>query len=307
MTQPIRLSARILQQRTEWPPHLLDHLQQVLLMNRCLLLSHLPRRVPRVLVLLLDKQQRSIVLLAVQMGGRILSINILLVDQYLTLRTTNSTTDRTRDSDAPTISVDSFDEESQSVSSDSTVMAVERPLLKTSALETPMSTSRRSLSSTSTAATVLQVSQRTDKTSGRRNAADFFQVPDRSTLSPSRSNPNLYQPTGEPLSGNSLGRREFKRSSSVLPPSPPYIQHDSRVTTSMLNVHINRLGEIGRKAAKTHFSHSNSSSRNNSGSSNCSEAPKETSACSKWKGLCEYSTDCPPSTSNFFFQLSNEV
>lgn len=164
------------------------------------------------------------------------------------------------------MSIDSFDDESQSVSSDSTVTAIERPLLKTSALATPMSTSRRSLSSASTAATVLQVSQwevlirssilnyknisfqvsqRTDDTPGRRHA-DFF----RGVLSPSRSNPNLYQPMAEiaPGSGSTLSRRETTRSSSMLPPPPPYNHVDARVNTYSLIIKTNfkNLGQVWR-------------------------------------------------------------
>jgi hypothetical protein len=128
------------------------------------------------------------------------------------------------------MSLDSFEEESQSVSSDSTVTAVEKPLLKTNALSTPMNTSRRSLSSASTAATILQVSQRTDETPGRIHA-DFFRGSGRLPLSPSRSNPNLYQQTENiQMESASLSRRESARSSSTLPPPPPYI-HDSRVST----------------------------------------------------------------------------
>lgn len=127
------------------------------------------------------------------------------------------------------MSVDSFDDESQSVSSDSnsTITAVEKPLLKTNALATPVSASRRSLSSVSTAATILQVSQRTDETPGRRHA-DYFRGSGRLQLSSARSNPNLYEQQDMPIeSGSTLTRRETNRSSSMLPPPPPY---DTRVS-----------------------------------------------------------------------------
>jgi hypothetical protein len=149
-------------------------------------------------------------------------------------------------------------------------------LLKTSALgNTPMSASRRSLSSASTAATILQVSQRTDETPGRH--ADFLRGSGRLASTSARSNPNLYQEDIPMDSAATLSRRESARSSSMLPPPPPYV-HDSRVSLLFFSKTILLfIGEVRGKTSTTHVLISNHTKRHDSCCANCLKTLAKTS------------------------------
>ncbi|KAI6213056.1 hypothetical protein M3Y94_00104200 [Aphelenchoides besseyi] len=138
--------------------------------------------------------------------------------------------------DSPQPPGDSFDEtaSARSLSSDSTVtgVPVERPLLRSKVSNTQrtiQSTSRRSLASSSSTATILQASSRTDATfSAGRNGggarAEIFRSGRSQPLSPSRSNPDLLaQSSAPPLTPDamtSLSRHDSARS-ALLPPAPP--------------------------------------------------------------------------------------